>query len=201
MAARILRAGRGRSAQAAVWPPAAEAAARQPLSSGALEEDWKQRLAEAHRAGRQQGENEAQERLTATLTRLARAIEETASLRPRLRKEAEQDLVRLAMAVARRILHRELSTDPMALQGLVTVALDRLAAQEIFQVRIHPGLEAALEASLARLAPSHKIEILVDGSRPAGELVFETGRGSLDASVDTQLHEIERGLADRLGTV
>ena len=32
-----------------------------------------------------------------------------------------------------------------------------------------------------------------------GGAIFEIGRGSLDASVDTQLGEIERGLVDRLG--
>ena len=37
-----------------------------------------------------------------------------------------------------------------------------------------------------------------DPSREVGSIVFETQRGDLDASVESQLNEIERGLADRL---
>jgi flagellar biosynthesis/type III secretory pathway protein FliH len=31
---------------------------------------------------------------------------------------------------------------------------------------------------------------------PVGAVVFETSRGSVDAGLDTQLREIERGFAD-----
>ncbi len=40
--------------------------------------------------------------------------------------------------------------------------------------------------------------MIADPSRQPGDVVFETERGNLDASVDSQLLEIERGLTDRL---
>ena len=40
--------------------------------------------------------------------------------------------------------------------------------------------------------------MIADPSRDLGTVIFETQRGNLDASVDSQLQEIERGLADRL---
>ena len=42
------------------------------------------------------------------------------------------------------------------------------------------------------------MEITPDNSRELGTVVFETQRGNLDASIDSQLQEIERGLADCL---
>ena len=39
---------------------------------------------------------------------------------------------------------------------------------------------------------------MVDTSLLPGEVFFETAQGMLDASVDTQLREIERGLIDKL---
>jgi flagellar assembly protein FliH len=42
------------------------------------------------------------------------------------------------------------------------------------------------------------VEVVSDQSRELGSVIFETSRGNLDASVDSQLQEIERGLADRL---
>ena len=41
-------------------------------------------------------------------------------------------------------------------------------------------------------------EVLTDPSCDPGSVIFETERGNLDASIETQLQEIERGLTDRL---
>ena len=60
------------------------------------------------------------------IERLARPSTKLAGLRPRLRREAEADLVKLAMAIARRVLRREIAVDPEALRGLVMAALEKL---------------------------------------------------------------------------
>jgi flagellar assembly protein FliH len=52
--------------------------------------------------------------------------------------------------------------------------------------------------ALERFASSRSVQIVADRGRQPGDIVFETERGSLDASVETQLQEIGRGLADRL---
>jgi len=51
---------------------------------------------------------------------------------------------------------------------------------------------------LEELGRATDIEVLADPAQPKGGAVFESSRGSLDASVDTQLREIERGLTDQL---
>jgi flagellar assembly protein FliH len=161
-----------------------------------------QRIREAHAAGLREGEALSQRRAAAelqeVLERLGRSIEEISGLRQRLRHEAEHDLVRLALAIARRVLRRELAIDADAIHGLVLGALEKLQSQEICRVRVHPAHEAAVTACLRRLVTGTPVEVLADPSREPGSVVFETGRGSLDASVESQLQEIERGLADRL---
>ena len=160
------------------------------------------RIHEAHAAGLREGEASGQRRaledLQPVIERLCRSIEEISSLRARLRHEAEQDLIRLALAIARRVLRREFAIDPDAVHGLVLGALEKLQSQEISRVRVHPAQEAAVTACLRRMITSSPVEVVADPSRPQGSVVFETGRGSLDASVESQLQEIERGLADRL---
>jgi flagellar assembly protein FliH len=42
------------------------------------------------------------------------------------------------------------------------------------------------------------VELAADKTLARGAVVFETNRGNLDASVETQLREIEQGLTDRL---
>jgi len=161
-----------------------------------------QRVHEAHAAGVREGEASGQRRAAAELQpvieRLCRSIEEISSLRTRLRQEAEQDLIRLALAIARRVLRRELAIDPDAVHGLVLGALEKLQSQEISRVRVHPAQEAAVAACLGRLITGSRVEVVADPAREPGSVVFETGRGSLDGSVESQLQEIERGLADRL---
>ena len=48
-------------------------------------------------------------------------------------------MVQLSLAIARRMLRRELAVDPDALHGLVLAALEKLQAQEICRVRVHPS--------------------------------------------------------------
>src|SRR5471030_2372000 len=112
--------------------------------------------------------------------------------------EAEADLVKLALAIARRGLRRELAIDPEALHGLVLAALEKLQGQEICRVKVHPSHAAMVTECLRQIVTGAAVEVIPDPSREPGAIVFETERGNLDASVESQLQEIERGLADRL---
>jgi len=146
--------------------------------------------------GEAQGRRQATQELEPVLNNLGRSLTELANLRAKLREEAELDVVQLSLAIARRILHRELSVDPGAIQALVQVALERLARQELYRVRIHPAQADALQVALG--AHHSKVEVLTDPRLEIGSLVFETNRGKMDASVAAQFEEIERGLTDRV---
>ncbi len=184
---------------------AATASEPQPdfsLQLGQLQRESEQRIREAHAAGMREGEaagrGRAASELQPVIDRLTRSIEELAGLRARLRSEAEADLVKLSLAIARRVLRRELAIDPEALHGLVLGALEKLQGQEICRVKVHPSHAAMVTACLRQIATGSNVEIVPDPSREPGAIVFETARGNLDASVESQLQEIERGLADRL---
>lgn len=167
-----------------------------------LQQQSEQRAREAHAAGMREGEAAGRKRgaaeLQPVIDRLARSIEEIGGMRARLRAEAEADLIQLALAIARRVLRRELVIDPEALHGLVLGALEKLGGQEISRVRVHPSHASLVTESLRQNSASAKVEVIADPSRDLGAVIFETPRGNLDASVDSQLQEIERGLADRL---
>src|ERR1039457_6565679 len=167
-----------------------------------LQQQYEQRAREAHAAGLREGEVVGRQRADAELQpvidRLARSIEEIGGLRARLRAEAEADLIQLSLAIARRVIRRELAIDPEALHGLVLGALEKLQGQEISRVRVHPAHAALVTESLRRNSVSAKVEVIADPAPQLGTVIFETQRGNLDSSVEAQLQEIERGLADRL---
>jgi flagellar assembly protein FliH len=181
---------------------AGEAAPDPSARLAQLETLYRQKALEAHAAGVREGEIAGRNRATAelqpVLERLGRAIEEIANLRARLRWEAEADVVQLALAIARRVIRRELASDPDALRGLAMAALEKLQGQEIARVKVHPSHVAMVKSCLQQALSGGLVEVLADPSRAVGSVIFETTRGNLDASVDSQLQEIERGLADRL---
>jgi flagellar assembly protein FliH len=158
------------------------------------------RIQTAHQQGLVEGEavgmQRAMQRLDPVMAQLNALLLELASQRKRLRMEAEEDTVKLAIAIARRVLHRELATDPEAILGLVNAAFGKLNAREVHRLRVSPTEAAVIHENRGRLELPVGLEITSDASFPSGCAVFETSRGDLDASVDTQLAEIGRGLAD-----
>jgi flagellar assembly protein FliH len=198
----LRQAGRVEPATSGARPAAPDEGALLRSQVAQLQQQGEQRVREAQAAGMREGEAAGRARAMSevqpVLERLARSIEEIGGLRARLRAEAEADLVQLALAIARRILRREMAVDPDALRGLILGAMARLQGQEIARVWIHPSHAAALTNCLRQNLNAERIEVISDPSREPGSVIFETPRGNLDAGVESQLQEIERGLADRL---
>jgi flagellar assembly protein FliH len=172
--------------------------AAEPESKAARE--LEQRLQLARREGVEEGKMASRQSLAAQVEamqmKLARSIEELTGARLRARREAEQDVVALALAVARRILHRELTVAPEALWGLVKAALEKLEAREVHRVRVAPSDAATLRKFIEQMGLPQRVELVEDASLAPGSVLIDSSRGVLDASVDTQLAEIERGFAD-----
>jgi flagellar assembly protein FliH len=148
--------------------------------------------------GLRRGRDEAAAPVGQTLDRLAETLRELAQMKRKIRNEAEQELVTLSLAIARRILYRELSTDPDSIHGIVHAALQKLHNREIIRVRVYPAAAAAVRTAFERMTNSAAVEIVADTALETGAILFETSLGDLDASVETQLQEIQRGFADRL---
>jgi flagellar assembly protein FliH len=159
-------------------------------------------LAEARQSGFEdglrRGRDEASAEVRQTLDRLAETLRELVHLKRKMRNEAEQELVKLSLAIARRILYRELTTDPESIHGIVHAALHKLQSREIVRVRVYPAAATAVRAAFERMPNAAAVEIVADTTLQAGAILFETALGDLDASVETQLQQIQRGFADRL---
>jgi flagellar assembly protein FliH len=210
MSSRVLRPEDGAVSTPMVWRPAsgptAQNARPRPVEPAAVsesrlsEQEAEARTRAAYNQGVAAGEAAAlqrmQQKLDPVLSGLNAMIAELASSRKRVRAEAEDDAVKLAIAIARRVLYRELATDPEAILGLVKAAFSKLNARETHRLRVSPSDAAAIQEHRAKLQLPPALEIASDGSLTPGSAIFETTRGELDASVDTQLSEIDRGLTD-----
>ncbi len=151
--------------------------------------------------GRREGEAAAREAMRAQMDieirKIAATVAAIASLRPEIVQRAEADMVRLAMAITRRVLHIEVGLNSRLLLELIEAALDKLQGQEVYRVRIHPDQEKLMKECLQEYGRAQTVTVVPDPTQPEGGAVFETARGLLDASLETQIDEIERRLIDQ----
>jgi flagellar assembly protein FliH len=164
-----------------------------------LEERTKEAWEQGLRAGDAAARKSLDDEVRTTLQGLAATVADVSSTRSETIRRAEADTVRLAIEIARRVLHRELSLDPSALEALIKAAIAKLQNQEICRIRVHPDQEKLMRTCLEQAGRGSSVEILCDPGQSRGGVSFEINRGTLDASVDTQLREIENGLVDQLG--
>jgi len=155
---------------------------------------------DAFESGRKQGAQEAHAEIQPVLQRLADSVTEVLSMRADIRHGAEQDVVQLALLIARRVMHRQLTVDTDALTAIARVAFDRLTRSESYRVTVHPRFAAAITQGLAAVHGS-RVQVDPDPACALGALIVHSADGTIDASIDTQLEEIERGLTDRLARV
>jgi flagellar assembly protein FliH len=152
---------------------------------------------EAFEAGKHEGEQQARAELQPVLERLNGSITQILGMRPDLRRRAEGDAVELALLIAKRVLHRQLSVDEGALTAIARVAFERLTRSESYRITVHPQFAAAVTAALPGTHAA-RVQIDADPNCALGTLIIQSAEGTIDASVDAQLEEIKRGLTDRL---
>jgi flagellar assembly protein FliH len=195
---------------------AEESSANPPIQTGGhpTNANFDQRLAEqtrmAFESGREEGHEEGRraERETQAPTAAAEAdrhrlqtlenVENLARERDNYLHAIEQEVVRLALSVAARILRREAQMDPLLLTGAVRVALGQVAATSEIRLRV-PAREADLWRETIALLPNliAKPLVVADETMLLGECLIESKVGTVDLGIRSQLAEIERGFFDR----
>lgn len=156
-------------------------------------------------SGRDQGRQEAQaaaadEQRTLLCEAEKKRTDQAVSLAAQIASErdaflqtAEQEIVKLALAIAARILRREAQIDPLFLLGAVRVALGQLAESMQVKIRI-PAREAELWTSTMQHLPNLKRipSVIADDQMQLGDCVIESEMGSANLGLAAQLKESER---------
>jgi flagellar assembly protein FliH len=181
----------------------ADAQAQRPQESAAAERARQmQVMIEAARSdaadqARREFEEELELRLDAERGRVERICSEFAMDRQRYFAAAESQVVKLAIAIARRVLAREVEANEMHLAATVHAALNRVhdGSKSILRVRV--GEQAQWEALFASSCEG-SVTVVGDAHLEAGECVLETDVGTVELGVQVQLAEIERGFGDLL---
>lgn len=168
--------------------------APRPSQLAELERDA---FAKGFAQGERSGQEAAGQRSEAMVKRLTDTLQELVQLRNQLIHQTERQMVELALAVARRVVHREVTLDPDLLIAMARVALDRLGEAAQITVRLNPDDFQATGAARAAQLTASNVKVVADGRIPRGGCRVESTMGVLDAGIDAQIHEIAQALLGR----
>lgn len=164
----------------------------------ARQEGLQQGEAAGRRAARAELEAEMNLAIARERKRVADSLEQFKGVRDRYFVEVEQEVVRLALAIAARVLHREAQVDPLLLTGVVRVALEKMADRSGVMLRVAGADVEAWEGVFRSVEPSDRPRVVEDPGLERGDCVLETKMGTVELGVRVQLQEIEKGFFDLL---
>ncbi len=178
------------ASQTQLQPPAMPGAA-QDQSSRSFAELEREAFTKGYAQGERAGAEASARRGEATLRRLAQTIEELAGLRGDLVQKTERQVVELALAIARRILHREVTLDRELLVAMARVAIERLGEHTSATIRLNPDDYASIGSVNC---DSGIVRVVADPLVASGGCLVQSDFGLIDVSLDAQLGEMAAAL-------
>ncbi len=160
-------------------------------------------VADAREQGRREARQAVEQQIHGEQQRLQaqilQSLEQFRLERQNYFHNVEGEVVRLALAIAARVLHREAHLDPLLLSGAVRVALEKLGDSSHVVMRVPPQ-EIEPWKAFFRTGTNLRIQpgILEDPSLSPGECLLITELGTIELGVRAQLEEIEKGFFDLL---
>jgi flagellar assembly protein FliH len=148
-------------------------------------------FAKGYAQGERAGTEAAATRAEGMLKRLGQTVDELASVRGEIIRRTERQMIQLVLAIAERIVHREVSLDRTLLAGMARAALDRLGEYGSATIRLHPDDFAAIGAKATTDGP---VRIVADPVVTRGGCLVQSDFGFMDVSPDSQFKELARVL-------
>ena len=179
---------------------AEQEASQEPAGITLTEEELNHRLHESFESGLLEGKNLAERGLLNVFKSLRTAAEDLHALREKVVRESEDDLVKLIMMVARKVILREVAQDRRILSDVVQAAISDLSARDEIIIRLNPDDYALVTTSredyLRKELLTDRMQLKPDSSVLPGSCQVDTEMGTIDAGIDAQLDEIFRRLLE-----
>lgn len=153
---------------------------------------------EGYTRGQRTADEEMERRLEDVLLRLRTTVDELGNLGPHAMRRADREMVHLAVAMAERIVRREVSAEPETLLDMARAAIERLGERVAAVVHLNPAdLEAIVHDGSGRIGT---LDVVADSDLPRGGCMIRTNLGTIDAGIDAQMRELLRAMLAGDGT-
>lgn len=156
-----------------------------------LDELKQQGYSEGYQEGRAQADEEGAKIIneaTESLNQMAGALRQAV-------KQNEEKILQLAVGIAEKILHDEIALRPDTVLKTLDEALMKVSDLEEVTIKVNPedmpAIESQEESIRDRLKSVRKVEFAASPKIQKGGVLIETGSGTVDAQIKTQLSVIQ----------
>jgi flagellar assembly protein FliH len=178
---------------------AAKTGAKRRPDSNVVAEKEQQAWSKGHEAGNAEMRAASEQQLAKLREEFSKALHDFAAERDTYFQRVEEQVVRLTLAIARKILHREARVDPLLLAGILRVALEKIESNTNTRLRAHPSDIKAWRDYFAQARDNFPVpELIGEPEIQSGRCILETELGTTEIGLETQLMEIEQGFLDLL---
>jgi flagellar assembly protein FliH len=157
----------------------------------ALERDA---FAKGYSTGERAGVEAGAKRVDAMLRRVAQTLEDLGSLRKKLIRETEREIVQLTLTLAERVVGRQLALDPDLLAAMAHVGLERLGENVPATIRLNPEDYTTIAAQRGEQWEGPQVNVIPDPAVARGSCLVDSEFGMVDASLSAQFDELSRVL-------
>jgi flagellar biosynthesis/type III secretory pathway protein FliH len=180
---------------------------RQQAQAEGLAQGTKQGVAEGTEQGKQAGLQQALAEHRAKLQQAVQSVSSAMSALNASRDELEAgalaEVVKLSLAIARRVIKRESIADPQILIGNLADVMKLVIQCVDIRIAIHPAQRSTLDAALPQLRLTWPnlthVKIIDDASLEPGGCRVLTENGAVDADIWGQLDRITAELLPGTG--
>jgi flagellar assembly protein FliH len=147
------------------------------------------------RKGEQDGRAAARQQAEPLMATLKAILAELDGVRSRIRQHMEREVVELALHVARKVIHHELSVSEDAILRVVKDAMGHLQDPGNIAIRLNPEdlkrIRDTGDGMQAFLGHHENVQFEEDSAIDCGGCYIQTDYGEIDARIEEQLRHIE----------
>jgi flagellar assembly protein FliH len=166
------------------------------------QKELKEQQVSAFEEGRKKGMEEAHQAVDNALKNLDHLSKKLMDSERAFLMNAEKHVVTLALAVARKIIGREIQTDTEIVYYTVKEALKQVADKAKIIIHINPADLDNITAHRADLQTLDRslpeLEFVPDDKISPGGCLIKTRTGAIDGTIPAQIEEIERNFMKKL---
>lgn len=179
------------------WIPGALKKESFPLN---FQEETKKNLSLKNLAEKQKVE---EKEIKMVIEMLKKAAKEIEIEKCRMIKEGEREMLKMIMAIVRKVIKRETEVDPDIIIRVTRDALGQAADARRILIKVNPldwkRLKEIEQEILPRENNGNHIQIEEDKSIQRGGCIIKTEKETIDARIDQQIREIEKTLMEVRG--
>ena len=161
-------------------------------AGGEIEE---QAYAKGFARGEKAGIESGNEKIESAVNSIDKGLSELLKVRKDIYLETEQEIVKLAIAIARKIVRNEIRVNKDTVVNVVKEALKKVEGSERVKVKLSikdfQFIKSEKPAIIDKITNIENVGFEMDESIPDGGCIIETEYGDIDARIEKQIQAVE----------